>query len=76
MRKPTIWMCENKDADQLCSDCTADQRLCFRHTDSTISSSTLIYPKFQASSFAVTVQPGLCRTWWETQIVCFLMHRL
>ena len=23
-----IW--ENKDADQLCSDCTADQRLCFR----------------------------------------------
>ena len=24
----------------------------------------------------MTVQPGLCRTWLETQIVCFLMHRL
>ena len=36
MRKPTICICENKDADQLCSNCTADQLLCFRHTDSTI----------------------------------------
>ena len=24
--------CENKGADQLCSNCTADQRLCFRNT--------------------------------------------
>ena len=24
------WCCENKDADQLCSYCTADLRLCFR----------------------------------------------
>ena len=24
----------------------------------------------------MTVQPGLCRTWSETQIVGFLMHRL
>ena len=23
-------ICENKGADQLCSNCTADQRLCFR----------------------------------------------
>ena len=29
MRKPTICICENKDADQLCSNCTADQRLFF-----------------------------------------------
>ena len=36
MRKPMICICENKDADQLCSNCTADQRLCFRHMDSTI----------------------------------------
>ena len=27
---------ENKGADQLCSNCTADQRLCSRYTDSTI----------------------------------------
>ena len=27
---------ENKVADQLCSNCTADQHLCFRYTGSTI----------------------------------------
>ena len=52
MGKPTICIGENKDADQLCSNCTADQRLCFRYSDSTfpllliskvyISSSTYI----------------------------------
>ena len=33
MRKTDFWLCKNKDADQLCSHCTADQRLCFRSTD-------------------------------------------
>ena len=36
MRKPTICICENKDADQLRGNREADQRLCFRYTDSTI----------------------------------------
>ena len=36
IRKPTICICENKGADQLCSNCTADQRFCFRNTDSTV----------------------------------------
>ena len=75
MRKPTICIGENKDADQLRSNCEADQRLCFRYTDSTIS--LLLKSKilsFQPAS--VTVQPGLCRTWSETQIVGFLTHRL
>ena len=36
MRKPDFCICENKDADQLRSNCAADQRLCFRYTDSTI----------------------------------------
>ena len=36
MRKPEFGICENKDADQLRGDCEADQRLCFRYTDSTI----------------------------------------
>ena len=36
MRKPAFCICENKDADQLCSACAADQRLCFRYKDSTI----------------------------------------
>ena len=35
MGKPTICIGENKGADQLRSDCEADQRLCFRYKDST-----------------------------------------
>ena len=35
-RKPDFLLCENKSADQLCSNCSADQRLCFRDTDSTV----------------------------------------
>ena len=36
MRIPDFRLCENKGADQLCSNCTADQRLCFRYMDSSI----------------------------------------
>ena len=41
MGKPTICICENKDADQLRGyqlpgNREADQRLCFRYSDSTI----------------------------------------
>ena len=36
MRKPFFCICENKDADQLRSNCAADQRLYFRYTDSSI----------------------------------------
>ena len=36
MRKPAFCICENKDADQLRGNRKADQRLCFRHIDSTI----------------------------------------
>ena len=36
MRKPFFCICENKDAVQLRSNCAADQRLCFRYTDTTI----------------------------------------
>ena len=62
MGKPTISMGENKDTYQLRSSCEADQRICFRYTDSTIpilSKSEI--PSLQPSS--VTVQPGLCQTW-------------
>ena len=47
IRKPKICICENKDADQLRSNCEADQRLCFRHTDSTIP----LLSKSKLSSF-------------------------
>ena len=36
VRKPAFCICENKDADQLRGNREADQRLCFRHTDSAI----------------------------------------
>ena len=36
MGKPTICIGENKDADQLHGNRKADQRLCFRYSDSTI----------------------------------------
>ena len=48
MGKSTICIGENKGADQLRSNCEADQRLCFRYTYSTISLLTKM--KFQASS--------------------------
>ena len=60
--KPTIFIGENKGADQLRNHCEADQRLCFRHTDTT-------FPLLSKSkvpslhSHCVTEQAGLCRTW-------------
>ena len=75
MRKPDFCLCENKDADQLRSNCEADQRLCFRYTDGTIS----LLLKSEISGFSpasVTVQVGLCRSWSETPKTGFLMSRL
>ena len=75
MRKPAFCICENKDADQLRGNCAADQRLCFRYTDSTIP----LLSKSKISSLtpsSVTAQPGLCGTWWETPKTGFLITRL
>ena len=75
MGKPDFCLCENKGADQLCSNCTTDQRLCFRYSDSKIS----LLPKSEISSFqpaTVTVQAGLCWTWTETPKTGFLAPRL
>ena len=46
VRKPDFCIYENKAADQLCGNRTANQRLCFRYTDSTIP----LLPKFDFSS--------------------------
>ena len=45
MRKPAFCICENKDADHLRGNREADQRLCFRYTDSTIP----LLPKYEIS---------------------------
>ena len=36
MRKPTFFICENKDTDQLRGYRKANQRLCFHYIDTTI----------------------------------------
>ena len=75
VRKPDFCICENKDADQLRGNREADQRLCFRYTDSTIP----LLPKYGIPSLlpsCVAVQPGLCRTWSETPKTGFLTTRL
>ena len=73
--KTGFCLCENKGADQLRGNREADQRLCFRYTDS--ANSLLL--KSEISSFYpahVTVQVGLCRTWSETPKTGFLASRL
>ena len=75
VRKPAFCICENKGADQLRGNREADQRLCFRYTDSTIH----LLPQSEISSLklsSVTVQPGLCGTWSETPKTDFLRTRL
>ena len=47
VRKPTICICENKGADQLRGNRKADQRLCFRYSDSIIQ----LLLKSEISSF-------------------------
>ena len=75
MRKPAFYLCENKDTDQLRSNCAADQRLCFRYTDSTIP----LLPKSEILTLqpsSVAIQPGLCLTWSETLKTVFFTTRL
>ena len=58
MRKPTLCLCENKDADQLRGNREADQRLCFRYL---VQYLFFLNTKFQASSHLQ----------WLYSLVCF-----
>ena len=71
MRKPTFCICENKGADQLCSVCKADQRLCFCYKDSTVPllSKSECFCLLASSSL---VQLGLCRVCLEATLLVFL----
>ena len=65
IRKPTKCLGENKDADQLRSNCEADHHLCFRYTDSAIP--LLLDPKFPVSNHLlcpVCVGPGQNSNCW------------
>ena len=75
MRKPDFCLYENKGADQLRGNREADQRLCFRYSDSTIP----LLLKSEILSFllfSVLVQASMCRTWSETPKTGFLASRL
>ena len=75
MRKTASCICINKGADQLCSNCAADQHLCFRYTDTTIP----LLPESEISSLlttSMTVQSDLCKTWSETPKTDFVVTRL
>ena len=75
MRKPTFFICENEDADQLRGNREADQCLCFRYIDRVIP----LLPIYEISSLlpsCVVVQSGLCGAWSETPKTGFLTTRL
>ena len=70
MGKPTICIGKNKGADQLRGNREADQRLCFRYTDSTFP----LLLKSKISSFqpaSVAVQASLCQTCSVTTLLVF-----
>ena len=71
MGKLTICIGENKGADQLRSNCEADQRLCFRYSDrkkNPLLSDSKISSLLPSS---VTVQAGLCWTWSDPKLLVF-----
>ena len=68
MRKLAFCIWENKDADHLRGNCEADQCLCIRYIDSTIP----LHPIYEISSLKpsrVDIQPGLCQTWFVSDLV-------
>ena len=58
MGKPTICIGENEGADQLRSNCEADQRLGFRYTDSTFT--LLSKSDIPASSYFLRLYSPVC----------------
>ena len=73
MRKPAFCICENKDADQLCGNRIADQRLVF--VTQIMQSLFFLNPKFKPLAIFCC-----CTAWFVSdqviQNVGFLMMRL
>ena len=80
MRKPIICIDENKDADQLRGHREADQRLCFRYSDSTLP----LLLKSKISSSLLCLYSSVCvgpvrkpHCWFSheaAQLYCRLAH--
>ena len=64
MRILDFYICKFKGADQLCSYCTADPRLCFRHTDSTIPLLTIYFQNVKFLAFFCD-----CKDQFESDLV-------
>ena len=58
MRKPAFCICENKDGDQLHSNCAADQRLYFAIRIE--QSLYYLSPKVQTSSYVLWLYSPVC----------------
>ena len=74
MGKPTICICENKDADQLRGNREADQRLCFRYSDSTIP--LLLIRNFKILTIFCACTGRFVSDLFENHIVGFPTRRL
>ena len=61
MRKPDFRIYENKDADQLCGNREADQRLCFRYTAQFVSD-LVRNPENQLSLTRLIIEPRYEKT--------------
>ena len=69
-------LCGNNGADQLCSNCKAEQCFCFHYT---VQFLYFITPQFQASGLlwlGVAAQLGLCQIWSETPKAGFILSQL
>ena len=64
MKNPAFYICENKEPDQLHSNCAANQRLCFLYY---VQFLDFLNPHFQAFSH----QPTLCQIGSETLQIDF-----
>ena len=62
--KTEFCICENKGTDQVCSDCAADQPLCFHYIDSIIP----LLSKSETSK-SLAVQQGLGRACLQPRIM-------
>ena len=70
MRKQTICICENKDA------VTAQLISAFVFATRIVLFLFYLYPKFQASTFMLSLYSLVCVNLVRNQIVGFVMHRL
>ena len=67
-KKSAFCIRKNKIADQLRGNRAADQRLCLRYIDSTIS----LLSNFEAKASFVVIQTSLCQTWSQTVKTSFV----